>query len=191
MVHIYEHVEVGVKRLHTDAVIPLYAHVADAGFDLVAVEDVVVEPSQTVKVRTGIALELPSGYECQIRPRSGVSGKTGLRISNSPGTIDAGYKGEIIVLVDNIKPSGVWVRWTENLDGTINFDPDTEYLEHTYLIRKGDRIAQAVIAPVVHANLIEVDELSESDRGSTGFGDSGVSVNDSSMGNDGYNKGLE
>jgi dUTP pyrophosphatase len=169
-------VQVKVKKLHPDAVIPQYAHDGDSGFDLVAVEDVIVEPGQTVKVRTGLAFEIPPGYEMQIRPRSGISSKTKLRVSNTPGTIDASYRGEVMVLVDNVSLKSEFTTTRKyRIDGTLDEPNETNlYYDKTYIIRKGDRIAQAVIVPVIHADLIEVDDLSDTERGSNGFGSSGV-----------------
>ena len=167
-------VDVKVKKLHPDAVIPKYSHVFDSGFDLVSVEDVIVEPGQTVKVPTGLAFAIPPGYELQIRPRSGISSKTKLRVSNAPGTVDAGYRGEVAVLVDNIYPDTGWNDVLVNtLDGK-QVKAGGIHWEGTYLIRKGDRIAQGVIAPVYQARFEEEDELDETGRGAGGFGSSGV-----------------
>jgi len=173
-------VNVKIKKLHPDAVIPKYARELDAGFDLVAVEDTLIAPGESVKVRTGLAMALPPGYELQVRPRSGVSAKTKLRISNAPGTIDAGYRGEICVLVDNIYPS---LGWTDTnpygLDGktvtVINSQPG-DFPDGTYIIRKGDRIAQGVIAPVCKAEFEVVDELDDTERGSGAFGSTGITA---------------
>src|SRR5690606_2226499 len=93
-------IHIGFKRLTPDAVIPTKAHASDSGFDLVASADVIIEPGATVVVPTGIAVELPEGYEAQVRPRSGVTSKTKLRVQL--GTIDNGYAGEIGVIVDNM-----------------------------------------------------------------------------------------
>lgn len=167
-------VDVKVKKLHPDAVIHKYSHANDSGFDLVAVEDVIVEPGQTVKVPTGLAFAIPSGYELQIRPRSGVSSKTKLRVSNAPGTVDAGYRGEVAVLIDNIYPFTGWSDASVNtLDGK-QVELDGIHDAGTYLIRKGDRIAQGVIVPVYQAQFEVVDELDETERGAGGFGSSGV-----------------
>lgn len=170
---------VKIKRLHPAAVIPQYAHDYDAGVDLVATEDVIVEPGATVKVPTGIAISLPAGYEAQVRPRSGITLKTKLRVAL--GTIDAGYVGEIGVIVDNVSPaySGYTKPYIYGIDGKIaeNIAPNQETL-FTYLIRKGDRIAQLVIAPVEQATFIEVDTMEETQRGSGGFGSSGVKAHE-------------
>lgn len=168
---------VKIKRLHPDAVIPQYAHVGDAGFDLVAVEDVIVEPGETVKVPTGIAIELPPGYELQIRPRSGITLRTKLRVQL--GTVDSNYRGEIGVIVDNIAhkdclSDGELLFTPLDITGGVAYDSG-HYPYNSYIIRKGDKIAQGVIAPVATATFIETDELSDTTRGEGGFGSTGVS----------------
>jgi dUTP pyrophosphatase len=168
-------VQIKVKRLHDDAVFPKYAHEFDSGFDLVAVEDVIIEPGQTEKVPTGLTFAIPAGYELQIRPRSGISSKTKLRISNSPGTVDAGYRGEVCVLIDNIsiEPDPEIVepsKYVLTVDGTFIYGDGKERPVGSYLIRKGDRIAQGVLAEVPHAVFEEVEELDETERGTGGFG---------------------
>ncbi|WP_342480438.1 deoxyuridine 5'-triphosphate nucleotidohydrolase [Paenibacillus sp. FSL L8-0340] len=182
--------EVNVKiTLLPGAELPKYARPGDSGFDLVAQEDYVVEPGQTVKVRTGICVELPVGTELQVRPRSGISANTKLRVANSPGTGDSSYRGEICVLIDNIaQPVAREIDLNER---EVTYDQseyvhtlDGEYTRHgwqdrrdpTYLIRKGDRIAQAIIAPVYRASFEVVTELAESERGTLGFGSSGVTT---------------
>ncbi|WCS66612.1 dUTP diphosphatase [Bacillus phage 0105phi7-2] len=137
---------VKIKRMK-DVELPKYARKFDAGFDLVAAEDVVIKPGETKVVPTGLAFEIPPGYELQIRPRSGMSRETKLRVVL--GTIDSGYRGEIGVIADN------------------NFDLP-------YIVHAGMRIAQGVIAPVVTAHFVEVDKLSDSERGNYGFGSTGV-----------------
>ena len=121
------------------------AHFDDAGADIYAIEDMAVKPHTTVLVRTGLKVAIPTGYEIQIRPRSGMSLKTTMRIANTPGTIDAGYRGEVCVIMEN----------TGNL---------------TYNISKGDKVAQMVIMPVPMINWIETNELDNADRGEGGFG---------------------
>lgn len=140
-----EMVDVKVQKIHEDAIIPEYAHVTDAGADIYAIEDVAVKPHTTVLVKTGLKVAIPTGYEIQIRPRSGMSFKTSMRVANAPGTIDAGYRGEVCVIMEN----------TGNL---------------TYNIAKGDRVAQMVIMPVPMINWIETNELDDTDRGEGGFG---------------------
>jgi len=138
-----------IKRLSPDAVIPSYQTEEAAGFDLHSVDEVVIKKGERKLISTGLAFEIEKGYEVQIRPRSGLAFKHGVSVLNSPGTIDSDYRGEIKVLLINLG------------------DKDFE-------IKKGDRIAQAVIAPVVQAKILEVDELSSTERGSGGFGSTGV-----------------
>lgn len=174
---------VKIKRLSPDAQIPQYAHASDACFDLVAAEDVVIEPGETALVKTGLAFEVPEGYEMQIRPRSGITLKTKLRVQL--GTVDAGYRGEVGVIVDNIaqwiydtNEAGTLInvcrRYAESVSGTLVDIPYEIVGAGTYIIRKGDRIAQAVIKPVEQAAFTDVAELDDSDRGAGGFGSSGV-----------------
>ncbi|MEB9422732.1 dUTP diphosphatase [Bacillus cereus] len=150
-----------IKRVR-DVELPKYAKPGDAGFDLVAAEDVVINPGETKVIPTGLAFEIPPGYEMQIRPRSGMSRKTKLRVIL--GTVDSGYRGEVGVIVDHIMSKDLGVR----------FDKEKQEFVSASVIEKGDRIAQGVIAPVVKAHFVEVDELSESDRGTGGFGSTGV-----------------
>lgn len=174
-------IKVKIKRTHPDATLPRYAHDGDAGFDLVAVEDVIIEPGETKLVRTGLAVELPPGYELQVRPRSGVTLKTKLRVQS--GTVDSNYRGEIGVIVDNIAPLYLADGWGPALEGTAYLVDgfkitDGNFVYGTYIIRKGDRIAQAVINAVPRASFVEVDELSESERGTGGFGSSGTNLDE-------------
>ncbi len=138
-----------VKLLHSDAILPRYAHGPgeDAGMDLHAVEDVLLEPGVPALVPTGLAIELPPGYEAQIRPRSGLALRHAITLPNAPATIDPGYRGEIRVILLNLGRA-------------------------PYRIRKGDRIAQMVIARYEAAEWVEA-ELSETRRGDGGFGSSG------------------
>lgn len=167
-------IAVKVKRLHEDAVIPRYARELDAGFDLVAVEDVVIAPGESAKIKTGLAFALPDGFELQVRPRSGISAKTKLRLSNAPGTIDAGYRGEVCVLIDNIRNASEVVGKTcfDTSEQLITLEHEAD--QHSYLVRKGDRIAQGVLSEVPLALFEEVSELDETQRGAEGFGSSGV-----------------
>lgn len=168
-------VNVKIKKLHPDAVTPQYARELDAGFDLVAVEDTLIAPGENAKIRTGLAIALPPGYELQVRPRSGVSNKTKLRISNSPGTVDAGYRGEVCVLMDNISQYPV-----PNVNEPILINGKNVRGENVksgvYIIRKGDRIAQGVLAAVPIAQFEVVDELDDTERGNGGFGSTGVTA---------------
>jgi dUTP pyrophosphatase len=174
-----------VKRLHPDAIIPTYAHATDSGFDLHAIEDIIIQPGETKLIRTGLAVELPPGYELQVRPRSGISLRTKLRVVL--GTVDNGFRGEIGVIVDNI--CGIDDVGYEYVYGYLNgnFSKSLDGEEYEpyygtpnvlfnvrYVIRKGEKIAQAVIKPVEQAYFIEVDKLEETERGSGGFGSTGT-----------------
>lgn len=162
-----------IKKVRDDIPTPGYAYTSDAGYDLIAGEDVIIQPGETVKIPTGLAFEIAEGYEMQVRPRSGVTSKTPLRVAL--GTIDASYRGEVSVICENTSAveNGTTPR-LRNLEGkTVEYD-GTYYPKHTYLIRKGSRIAQGVIAPIVQATFEVVDELSETSRGEGGFGSSGV-----------------
>lgn len=170
--------EVKVKRLHPDAVIPVRAHSHDAGFDLVAVEDTVIEPGETALIKTGLAFELPSGYAMDIRPRSGISLRTKLRVNY--GTVDAGYAGEVGVIVDNIN-HGNCLDDCEFEYSPLDITEDVasnsgHYPYGSYIIRAGDKIAQAVITKLPTVRITEVEELNESERGSNGYGSSGFSL---------------
>ncbi|MGC8792497.1 MAG: dUTP diphosphatase [Bryobacteraceae bacterium] len=140
---------VRIKRLFADAFLPEYAHGPgeDAGMDLRAREDVILQPGVPVAVSTGLAIELPPGYEAQIRPRSGLALRHGITLPNSPATIDPGYRGEIRVILLNL-----------------SCEP--------YQVRRGDRIAQMVVARY-EAVEWEEGELNPSTRGPAGFGSSG------------------
>lgn len=137
------------KRIHPDATLPSYAHASDAGMDVRSVEDVTVPAKGRVLVHTGLVMLLPPMFEAQVRPRSGLALKHGITVLNTPGTIDAGYRGEVGVILANFG------------------DSDFE-------VRKGDKIAQIVVAPVLQAHIEEADEIDETDRGSGGFGSTGV-----------------
>ncbi|MFB7121683.1 MULTISPECIES: dUTP diphosphatase [Bacillus cereus group] len=143
---------VKIKRVK-DVELPKYAKPGDSGFDLVAAEDTIIWPGETKVVPTGLAFEIPPGYELQVRPRSGMTRNTKLRVVL--GTVDSGYRGEVGVLVDNTE-----IPKADNMQA--------------HVIEKGTRIAQGVIAPVVTAHFEEVDELSDSERGFGGFGSTGV-----------------
>jgi len=161
--------EIYIEKCRKDAKLPSYAHDGDAGMDLYAAEDVIIEPGKSALVPVGIKMAIPYGYEVQIRPRSGVSLKTPLRIPNAPGTIDCGYRDEVNVIVYNdsfFQDEGLKEPLTIDMKGCVH---------GTYKIRKGDRIAQMVVAKVEYASFKETDNVKEigEDRGG-GFGSSGV-----------------
>lgn len=145
-----------IKKLHEDSIIPKYQSRGASGFDLHALEEITLEAGETKLIRTGLAFEIPEGFELQIRPRSGLSLKTKLRISNAPGTLDADFRGEACVIMENTNNT----FYSKNGDRKI-------------VINKGDRIAQGVICPIFQAEFIE-DELTSTERGSGAFGHTGV-----------------
>ncbi|MEI6055584.1 MAG: dUTP diphosphatase [Lentisphaerota bacterium] len=127
---------------------PKKAHHDDAAFDLMAREGALLEPAKSKLVPTGLFIELPIHYEAQVRPRSGLAIKHNLTVTNSPGTIDSGYRGEVCVIMLNAG-------------------------KENYTVKKGDRIAQMVIAKLPEVEMVQVDELSDTKRGSGGFGSTG------------------
>jgi len=141
------------KKLRNDATLPAYAHPGDAGMDLCAVEACILEPGHSALVRTGFAMALPPNTEAQVRPRSGLALKHGITVLNTPGTIDEGYRGEVGVILIN-------------------------HSQAAFTIEPGMRIAQMVVAPVARAEVVEVDELSDTQRGEGGFGSTGHAYRD-------------
>jgi dUTP pyrophosphatase len=139
-----------VKRLDPDLPLPRYARAGDAGLDLYAAARVVIGPGERVVVGTGLAIAIPPGFAGLVLPRSGLALRHGITALNSPGLVDAGYRGEVRVLL-------------------INHDPKTPVT-----VERGDRIAQLVVQAVEQVELIEVEELSASDRGAGGFGSTGT-----------------
>jgi len=142
--------EILVTKLDNDAVIPTYAKPGDAGADLYAISELVLAPGERALVKTGIAIALPNGYVGLVHPRSGLGLKNGISVVNTPGTIDAGYRGEIGVVL-------------------INHD-----LHESFRVKKGDRIAQLVIQKVENAQFKMVDQLPESERSTGGYGSTGA-----------------
>lgn len=147
---ISDQIDLPIKRLDASVDLPSYAYAGDAGLDLRANEDVVLRPFERKLISTGLAIGIPEGYAGFVQPRSGLALKKGLSMANTPGLIDAHYRGELKVCA-------------------INLDPHDDIV-----ITKGERIAQLVIQKVPVVSLVEVDELDETDRGVGGFGSSGV-----------------
>ena len=141
-------IEVAVRRLRDDAVVPRQAYEGDAGLDLVACEELTIAPGERGIVPTGIAVEIPEGYAGFVQPRSGLAARHGIGIVNSPGLVDSGYRGEIRIVLINTDSS------------------------QPFTVERGMRIAQLVVAPVASVRLVEVDELATSERGTRGFGSS-------------------
>ncbi|UMR33982.1 deoxyuridine 5'-triphosphate nucleotidohydrolase [Paenibacillus polymyxa] len=171
---------VKIKRLHPDAVIPQYATPGAAAFDLVAVEGVIIAPGETKKVPLGLAFEIPEGYVMIVAMRSGVALKTKLRQPNGIGVIDSDYRGEVAMMFDNTADISEWATTTpRDINGhrTNTFVAGCLLDDNSRVIRKGDRVAQAFILPIPRVNLIETDEeLSETERGTGGFGHTGVTA---------------
>ena len=141
-------IDVAVRRVRAGASLPTQAYDGDAGLDLAAYEEARLEPGERAVVPTGVAVEIPEGYAGFVQPRSGLAARHGLGIVNSPGLIDAGYRGEILVVL-------------------LNTDA-----HESFTVEAGMRIAQLVIVPVASVRLVEVSELATSERGSRGFGSS-------------------
>ncbi|MEY2373092.1 MULTISPECIES: dUTP diphosphatase [Lysinibacillus] len=141
--------EVKIKKVHADAMLPIQANPGDAGMDLYSIEAVEIPAGVAKLIKTGIQIELPKGTEAQIRPRSGLALKHSVTVLNSPGTIDEGYRGEIGVILIN-------------------------HGQEPFIVEKSMRIAQMVIQLVPSIQLVEVDELSQTVRGASGFGASGT-----------------
>jgi dUTP pyrophosphatase len=141
--------KIKILKLSELAIIPEYKHSGDSGLDLYSIEDETLLPGETKLIPTGIAIELPNGIEAQIRPRSGLALKHSITVLNTPGTVDASYRGEIgIILINHGKSP--------------------------FNVSKGMRIAQMVIAPVIQAEIEKVEQLSTTSRGDGGFGSTGV-----------------
>lgn len=167
-------VNVKIKRLHPDAKIPAYATDLAAGFDLVAVEDAVIAPGDTVKVPLGLAFEIPPGYVMLVCMRSGIALNTKLRQPNGIGVIDADYRGEVAMLFDNIaeEEHGSTPR-LRNLSGKTEYYDGSYYSKYTYIVRKGERVCQAFVIPYPRVTFLETTELTDTARGNGGFGHTG------------------
>lgn len=142
-------IELPVRRLRPDAVVPARAYDGDAGLDLTSCERVVLEPGKRAVVHTGLAVAIPDGYAGFVQPRSGLAARNGLTIVNTPGLVDSGYRGEVLVVL-------------------LNTDR-----EQAFVVEPGMRIAQLVVMPIPTLEPVEVEELPESERGARGYGSSG------------------
>ena len=140
----------------SDNPLPEYKKLGDAGMDVRAMYAMAIKGNETVMVNTGLYMEIPEGYNIEIRPRSGLALKHGITVLNAPGTIDSSYRGEVCVILHNTKPQG------------------TKSESNTFQIQKGDRIAQLVLQKVPKIEWEEVNELSKTDRGVGGIGHTGV-----------------
>lgn len=159
-----------IEYCHADAKMPAYAHLTDSGMDVYALDDITIAPGETKLVPTGIKVAIPAGYELQVRPKSGRCLKTKLRVANTPGTIDAGYRDEIGVIIDNIEP---FIK-SAQMDETGRLY-NVEF-GSSYTIGKGEKFAQLVLAEVPKAIFYQVENVGEvaNDGRSGGFGSTGV-----------------
>lgn len=141
-----------VKKIHADAVLPKYNYPSDSGFDLYSTSEIVIPPFGRALIPTGLVFQFPKNHEIQVRPKSGLAINQGLTVLNTPGTVDQGYTGEIQVIVFNTN-------------------------QHETTIKKGMKVAQAVLCPVVNGEFVKVEEIQdieEKDRGDKGFGSTGI-----------------
>ena len=137
------------KKLDKEAILPSYAHPEDAGMDIFSIEEKTIPAKSWELVKTGVSMELPSGYEAQVRSKSGLSLKSGIIVLNSPGTIDENYRGEVGVILMNVS-------------------------NNDYKVEKHQKIAQMVINKVEHFKTVEVEEMTTTNRGEGGFGSTGL-----------------
>ncbi len=168
-------IRVPFEKCHEDAKMPAYAHESDSGMDVYALEDITIGPGEQKIIPIGIKVALPAGYELQVRPKSGISAKTKLRVSNTPGTIDAGYRDEIGIIIENVDPPIKYIFCDFNDDGTIKTETLSILHGSSYSIGKGQKFAQLVLSEVPKAVLYEVESVGEigEDRGG-GFGSTGL-----------------
>ncbi len=141
-------VEIKVLKIKENAKVPQIAHEGDAGFDVHSTERYVLKPGERAAISSGIKLEIPFGYECQVRPRSGLALKHGISVINTPGTIDATYRGEVNIILIN-------------------------HGNEDYIVNEGDKVAQLIFKKLEEVNLKEVKEINQTKRGEGGFGSTG------------------
>jgi dUTP pyrophosphatase len=168
--------EIKLVLLSPTAAVPKYATEGSACFDLVADEEIIIQPGETKAISTGLSMEIPVGWKLSIKPRSGISLKTPLRIANAPGTVDSDYRGEVKVIMTNINGyNGHQYPTVYDLNRKqVLPEYGGVYMEGTYIIQRGERIAQAELERVHQATFEIVSELSDTERGSGGFGHTGV-----------------
>ena len=169
------YITVPYEICHEKAKEPAYAHVTDSGMDVFALEDITLAPGEQKIIPIGIKVAIPAGYELQVRPKSGISAKTKLRIANAPGTIDAGYRDEIGIIVENVEPPIKDIQYDFNEDGSVNINSMSIIHGSSYTIGEGQKIAQLVLAEVPKVTLLKVEKVSDigEDRGG-GFGSTGL-----------------
>lgn len=174
------YISIPLELCHENAKIPQYAHISDSGVDVYALDDITVKPGETVLVPTGIKVALPPGYELQVRPKSGRALKTKLRVANTPGTIDSGYRDEIKVIIENVDPPIKDIQYTPSIN------VETGKVDHLivtsieygsdFFIGRGEKFCQLVLSEVPKAVFYRVDSIAkidDLDRGG-GFGSTGL-----------------
>ena len=166
-------IQVPIELCHPDARIPEYANTDDSGMDVFALNDITIAPGETVLVKTGLKVAIPKGYELQVRPKSGRALKTKMRVANTPGTIDAGYRDEIGVIIDNIDPPIKEITYHMGEDGLVI---DSIVHGAAWTIGKGEKFAQLVLCEVPKASFYQVESVGaiENDGRNGGFGSTGV-----------------
>lgn len=173
-------IQVPIELCHPDAKIPQYAHIDDSGLDIYALDDYTIAPGETKLIPTGFKVALPPGYELQVRPKSGRALKTKLRIANTPGTIDAGYRDEVGVIVENVDPPIRAIHPRSQQIGEYSYqylpitEGDIEYGQ-SYTIGKGEKFAQLVLSEVPKVAFFRVESVNEiGDNRNGGFGSTGL-----------------
>lgn len=165
-------ITIPIEIINKDAKMPTYAHDTDAGMDVYALDDYTINPGETKLIPTGIKVAIPEGYELQVRPKSGRCLKTKLRVANTPGTIDSGYRDEIGIIIENVEPPIKDIAY----DFDENGKPIITSILHgaSYTIGKGEKFAQLVLSAVPKANFQQVEKLTEAGDRNGGFGSTGL-----------------
>lgn len=162
-------IQIPIELCHEDAKVPQYAHISDSGMDVYALDDITVNPGQTVLVPTGIKVALPAGFEFQVRPKSGRALKTKLRVANTPGTIDQGYRDEVKIIIENVDPPIKDITIDE--DGRVT----SILYGSSFTIGKGEKFCQLVLAETPKVAFYRVDDIKEfGDDRMGGFGSTGL-----------------
>ena len=165
-------VKIPIELCNPDAKIPTYANIGDSGMDIFALEDITINPGETKLIKTGLKVAIPIGYELQVRPKSGRSLKTKLRVANTPGTIDSGYRDEIGIIIENVNSPIKDIEYHFE-DGKVVIDSILH--GESYIIEKGDKFAQLVLTKISTCDFYQIENIGEieGDRGG-GFGSTGV-----------------
>lgn len=165
-------VKIPIELCNSDAKIPTYANIGDSGMDIFALEDITINPGEAKLIKTGLKVAIPIGYELQVRPKSGRSLKTKLRVANTPGTIDSGYRDEIGVIIENVNSPIKDIEYHFE-DGKVVIDSILH--GESYIIEKGDKFAQLVLTKISTCDFYQIENIGEieGDRGG-GFGSTGV-----------------